>query len=106
VADGNGVQFERLAYEDTRLQAVHAGIYDQSFVQGGLGRGRGINRSANSPLEIWIYGNHAHGSVSCCVRSLGHTVRSGCEFKRLPHLSAMQIFALEHAARVTTPAGP
>jgi putative DNA primase/helicase len=57
LADGSGVRFQRLAYEDTRLQTVHAGIYDQSFVQGGLGRGRGINRSASTPLEIWIYGN-------------------------------------------------
>lgn len=57
LADGTGVQFERLAYEDKAAQAIHAGIYDQSFVQGGLGRGRGINRTADTPLEIWIYGN-------------------------------------------------
>ena len=57
LADGTGVQFERLAYEDAAAQTVHAGIYDQSFVQGGLGRGRGINRSASTPLEIRILGN-------------------------------------------------
>ena len=55
--DGTGIQFERMAYEDPAAQAVHTGIYDASFVQGGLGRGRGINRSASTPLEVWIYGN-------------------------------------------------
>lgn len=57
MADGTGVTLERLAYEDPRLQAVHEGVYDQSFVQGGLGRGRGINRTADTPLEIHVYGN-------------------------------------------------
>ncbi len=40
-----------------RVLAVHEAIYDQAFVQGGLGRGRGINRSATTPLEIFVYGN-------------------------------------------------
>ncbi len=57
LADGSGVQFERLANQDNDLQLRHVGIYDQSFVQGGLGRGRGINRSATTPLEIRILGN-------------------------------------------------
>jgi hypothetical protein len=57
MADGSGVQFNRLQYEHPAAQAVHEAIYDQAFVQGGLGRGRGINRSASTPLEIWIYGN-------------------------------------------------
>ena len=50
-------RFDRLAYEDRAAQAIHARIYDQSFVQGGLGRGRGINRTADTPLEIRILGN-------------------------------------------------
>jgi hypothetical protein len=50
-------RFDRLAYEDRAAQAIHAGIYDQAFVQGGLGRGRGINRTADTPLEIRILGN-------------------------------------------------
>lgn len=57
LADGRGVQFERLAYVDPMAQAVLEGIYDQAFVQGALGRGRGINRSAATPLEIGICGN-------------------------------------------------
>jgi putative DNA primase/helicase len=57
LADGSGMRFERLAYEDPAAQAVHAGIYDESFTQGGLGRGRGVNRSINSPLDIRIFGN-------------------------------------------------
>jgi hypothetical protein len=55
--DGTGVQFERMAYEHPAAQAVHEAIYDQAFVQGGLGRGRGINRSVTTPLEIFVYGN-------------------------------------------------
>ncbi len=57
MADGSGAQFERLAYADPAAQQVHTGIYDQSFIQGGLGRGRGFNRSAANPLKVWIYGN-------------------------------------------------
>jgi putative DNA primase/helicase len=55
--DGSGVAFERMAYEDPLAQRVHEGIYDQAFVQGGLGRGRGINRSADTSLTIYVYGN-------------------------------------------------
>jgi putative DNA primase/helicase len=57
LADGRGVQFERLAYVDPMAQAVLEGTYDQAFVQGALGRGRGINRGAATPLEIGICGN-------------------------------------------------
>jgi hypothetical protein len=53
--DGTGVQFERMAYEHPAAQAVHEAIYDQAFVQGGLGRG--INRSVTTPLEIFVYDN-------------------------------------------------
>ena len=55
--DGSRVKFERMAYTDPDAQAAHTGIYDAAFVQGGLGRGRGINRTAESPLQIVIYGN-------------------------------------------------
>jgi len=57
MADGSGVQFERMAYEHPAAQAVHESIYDAAFVQGGLGRGRGINRAAATPLTIYVYGN-------------------------------------------------
>ena len=55
--DGSGVQWERMAYEHPAAQFVHEGIYDTSFTQGGLGRGRGINRSAETPLVIEVFGN-------------------------------------------------
>jgi putative DNA primase/helicase len=55
--DGFGVAFERLVYDHPRAQDVHEGIYDNAFVQGGLGRGRGINRSATTPLRGEIFGN-------------------------------------------------
>jgi putative DNA primase/helicase len=56
MTDGSGVAFERLAYENPAMQRVHAGTYDNAFVQG-LGRGRGINRTAANPVEIIIHGN-------------------------------------------------
>jgi hypothetical protein len=55
--DGTRVQFERMAYEHPAAQAVHEAIYDQAFAQGGLGRGRGINRTVTTPLEIFVFGN-------------------------------------------------
>jgi putative DNA primase/helicase len=55
--DGTGVQFERMAYEHHAAQFVHEGIYDASFIQGALGRGRGLHRSAETPLEIEVFGN-------------------------------------------------
>jgi hypothetical protein len=55
--DGSGVSFERLVYEHPRAQDVHEAIYDNAFVQGGLGRGRGINRTALTPLRDEIFGN-------------------------------------------------
>jgi putative DNA primase/helicase len=55
--DGTGVQFERMGYEHPAAQFVHEGIYDTSPIQGALGRGRGINRTAETPLEIEVFGN-------------------------------------------------
>jgi hypothetical protein len=68
LADGTEVQFERLAYEDKAAQAIHAGIYDQSFVQGGLGRGRGINRIAKMLLRG--AGHLNAGDMHCFYRDL------------------------------------
>jgi hypothetical protein len=55
--DGIGVQFERMGYEHPAAQFVHEGIYDTSPIQGALGRGRGLNRTAETPLEIEVFGN-------------------------------------------------
>jgi putative DNA primase/helicase len=55
--DGTGVEFERLGYTNPDLQRVHAGIYDASFIQGALGRGRGLHRTAANPLTIYVYAN-------------------------------------------------
>jgi hypothetical protein len=56
LADGSGVRFDRLAYVDDAAQAVHAGIYDASILQA-IGRGRGLNRTAANPVEIWDFNN-------------------------------------------------
>jgi putative DNA primase/helicase len=54
--DGFGVAIERLAYADPRLQAVHAGIYDSGIVQA-IGRARGLNRTADTPVDVCVYAN-------------------------------------------------
>jgi putative DNA primase/helicase len=51
-----GVQIERLAYADPRLQAVHAGVYDAGIIQA-VGRARGLNRGGNNPVDIYVYAN-------------------------------------------------
>jgi hypothetical protein len=56
MADGSGLQFERLAYADPRLQSVHAGIYDSGIIQA-IGRARGMNRTANNPVDIHVFAN-------------------------------------------------
>ena len=56
LADGSGAQFERLAYADPAAQSVHRGIYDGSIEQA-IGRGRGLNRTADNPLETHLFGN-------------------------------------------------
>jgi hypothetical protein len=55
--DGTGVAFERMAYEQADAQFVHETIYDESFRQGGLARGRGIARTFKNQLRISVYGN-------------------------------------------------
>jgi hypothetical protein len=57
MVDGIGVQFDRLAYTDPAAQAAHTDVYDTSFVQGGLGRGRGLNRGPDTSLDVYICGN-------------------------------------------------
>jgi putative DNA primase/helicase len=56
LADGTGVRFDRLAYVDETMQAVHQGIYDASIIQA-IGRGRGLNRPAANPVEIHVFAN-------------------------------------------------
>jgi len=70
--DGSGVQLPRLAYADPAAQAVHRGIYDTSFEQGALGRGRGLDRGAADPLEVLVYGNV---SLPVPVASIGRWPR-------------------------------
>jgi hypothetical protein len=53
---GQGIAFERLAYADPDMMAVHADIYDTAIVQA-IGRGRGINRYESTPLHVYVYAN-------------------------------------------------
>ena len=56
LADGSDVEFDRLAYANSALQAVHQGIYDSDVLQD-VGRARGLNRGAADPVEIHVFGN-------------------------------------------------
>jgi phage/plasmid primase-like uncharacterized protein len=56
LADGRGVQFDRMGYADPDAHAVHAGIYDAAILQA-IGRGRGLRRTAGNPLEIHVFSN-------------------------------------------------
>jgi putative DNA primase/helicase len=51
-----GVQIERLAYADPRMQRVHEGVYDAGIIQA-VGRARGLNRGENNPVDIFVYAN-------------------------------------------------
>ena len=56
MADGSGVQFERLAYRDEMAQAIHESHYDDSVLQA-LGRARGLNRTAANPVTHCVFAN-------------------------------------------------
>src|SRR3984893_7021306 len=56
LADGSGVEFNRLAYADPAASRVLAGIYDDSILQA-AGRPRGLNRTAANPVEIIYWSN-------------------------------------------------
>jgi hypothetical protein len=55
-ADGTGVSFNRLSYQDPAAQKVLLGIYDSSITQA-IGRARGLNRTAADPVEIHVFAN-------------------------------------------------
>jgi hypothetical protein len=56
LADGSGVQFNRMAYRDPAAQAVLMGIYDTAINQA-VGRARPLLRTAADPAEIMVCGN-------------------------------------------------
>jgi hypothetical protein len=51
--DGTGAAVQVRAYADPDLEAVRAAITDAELVQV-IGRGRGINRTAANPLDVWL----------------------------------------------------
>lgn len=53
VADGSGAPIQVRQYADPDLEATRAAITDAEIVQD-IGRGRGINRSADKPLTVWV----------------------------------------------------
>ena len=93
LADGSGAQFERLAYADEAAQAVHRGIYDGSIEQA-IGRGRGLNRTADNPLETHFFGNCP---LSTPVNSIGRWRRPSRLVKMLLQLGIVPLNAVNMA---------
>ena len=56
--DGSGAAVAVRAYEDPDLEAVRAAITDAELMQV-IGRGRGINRTAENPLDVWLLAGDA-----------------------------------------------
>ena len=99
LADGSGAQFERLAYADEAAQAVHRGIYDGSIEQA-IGRGRGLNRTADNPLETHFFGNCP---LSTPVNSIGRWRRPSRLVKMLLQLGIVPLNAVEHGVVLRGP---
>jgi putative DNA primase/helicase len=51
--DGSAMPVDVRAYVDPDLEAVRASITDAATVQN-IGRGRGLNRTAANPLDVWL----------------------------------------------------
>ena len=53
LADGSGQAINVRAYRDPDLEAVRVAVTDAEIVQA-IGRGRGVNRTADNPLTVWL----------------------------------------------------
>jgi putative DNA primase/helicase len=56
MADGSGVAIEVSRFDDPDLEAIRAAVTDAAIIQA-VGRGRGVNRTAADPLDVWVLGN-------------------------------------------------
>lgn len=56
--DGSGAAVAVRAYEDADLEAVRAAVTDAELVQA-IGRGRGVNRGEDNPLDVWLLAGDA-----------------------------------------------
>ena len=58
MADKSGLAINVRAYADPDLEALRTAISDAEVVQA-IGRGRGINRTANTPLDVFVFADVA-----------------------------------------------
>lgn len=56
--DGTGAAINVRAYVDADLEALRVAITEAEIVQA-VGRGRGINRTADNPLTVWLFADVA-----------------------------------------------
>ena len=56
MADGSGVAIEVSRFDDPDAEAIRAAVCDAAIVQA-VGRGRGVNRTATAPLNVWLMGD-------------------------------------------------
>ncbi len=54
MADGTGAGINVRAYEDEDLEALRVAITEAEVIQA-IGRGRGVNRTADNPLDVFLF---------------------------------------------------
>ena len=56
--DGNGAAMNVRAYVDADLEALRVAVTEAEIIQA-IGRGRGVNRTADNPLTVWLFADVA-----------------------------------------------
>jgi hypothetical protein len=59
MADGSGVEIRVSRYDNPDLELIRTAVADAAIVQA-VGRGRGANRTAETPLDVWVFGQVIH----------------------------------------------
>ena len=58
MTDGTGLALDARTYSDPDLEAVRSAVMDAEVIQA-IGRGRGVNRDATSPLKVFVFADVA-----------------------------------------------
>jgi len=56
--DGNGAAMNVRAYVDADMEALRVAVTEAEIIQA-IGRGRGVNRTADNPLTVWLFADVA-----------------------------------------------
>lgn len=55
MADGTGAAIKVRVFDDPTLEAMRTAITEAEITQA-VGRGRGVTRNGDNPLEVWLFG--------------------------------------------------